>query len=117
MINRFITPYMRQQADVLLARSSRWSRGYAQTPEGATVNIVTFASSRQRPDGRTVMYMTRVDGACCSCPGFVARQACSHALACKLEAEAARAAVGYRPRTKIENLLDEWADSRTTAAF
>lgn len=106
MIDRCITPYMREQASVLLARSARWSRGTARTTDGMLVNVVTFASSRQRPDGKTVTYVTRVDGACCSCPGFVARQACSHALACKIEAERAREAAARKPRVSYDELMD-----------
>lgn len=98
MIDRFITPYMRQQAEVLLARSARWSRGTVKTDDGLIVAVVTFSSSRQRPDGRTITYLTRVDGACCSCPGFVTRQACSHSLACRLEAERAREQAARKPR-------------------
>lgn len=114
MIDRMVTPYMLRQAEILLARSSRWSRGWATTGDGQTVNVVSFLSSRTKrlPDGseQPVVYFTRVDGACCSCPGFKSRQACSHAVACKMEAEQARDRAAVKPRTKLDELVDAWLD-------
>jgi uncharacterized Zn finger protein len=81
--------------------------------------VVTFASSRQGKDGRTVTYLTRVDGACCDCPGFQARQACSHSVACKMDAERARESAARKPLDVLTAILDRHMDDRTqtTSAF
>ena len=113
MINRKITPNMIAQAEILLARSAFWTRGTAVTEDGRTVGVVTFNSSRKRIDANgneiTVTYLTRCDGAACSCTGFQMRQACSHAVACRKEAERAREAI-HAPNFENESdVLTAWA--------
>jgi hypothetical protein len=119
MIDHRVTRGMILQARILLARSAFWTRGTARTTDGALVNVVTFASSRQGKDGRTVTYLTRVDGACCDCPGFQARQACSHSVACKMDAERARESAARKPLDVLTAILDRHMDDRTqtTSAF
>jgi hypothetical protein len=77
-------------ASVLLARSARWARGYRNS-DG--LQFVLFTSSRTLRDGTPIYHMTAVDGSGCTCDGYRFRGACSHALACKMDAERARAQV------------------------
>jgi hypothetical protein len=110
-----VTASMTAHAQVLLERSSRWARGY-DTRNGR--QFVVFTSSRSR-DGQPVLYYTGAAGDGCTCKGFLYRGACSHAEACRIEAEQAREAVGSKPRAKLEDLLDAWIDegTRTVAVF
>jgi hypothetical protein len=80
-------------ASVLLARSARWARGYRNS-DG--LQFVLFASSRRMRDGAPIYHMTAVDGSGCTCDGYRFRGACSHALACRLDAERAREQVARR---------------------
>lgn len=119
MIDRRISAAMVAHAETLLAHSAHWSRGTAQTTDGRTVNVVAFASSRHGVAGKTVVYLTRCDGEACSCKGFQVRQACSHAVACKMDAERAREAAARKPASKLDALMDRWLDegTRTVQAF
>lgn len=89
------------RARVLLENAASWARGTATTTTGETIGVVLFASG-SRPG---VVYMTRCDGAAgaCTCPaaqrGF---RECCHVRAVRMEAEAARAAVGPRRATYAE---------------
>lgn len=103
-------------AEVLLARSSRWSRGEARTTDGQLVNVVYFSSSRVKKNGANVVYMTRVDGEVCSCDGFSYRQACSHAVAAKMDAERAREQAARKPLSTYDRLFPE-DDYGTVSAF
>lgn len=114
MLDQRITPNMLEQAEILLARSAFWTRGTARTADGLTVGVVTFNSSRQAKDGQTVTYLTRCDGAVCSCPGFQVRQACSHAVAARMDAERAREAAVRKPRYEDLFPADDYG---TVAAF
>lgn len=107
MIDRRISKTMIAQAEILLARSAHWSRGTARTEDGLTVGVVAFSSSRQAKDGRTVTYLTRCDGAACSCPGFQVRQACSHAVATRMESERAREAAARKPLDRYRELFTD----------
>jgi hypothetical protein len=119
MIDQRITKNMLAAAEILLARSAHWSRGTARTEDGRTVGVVAFSSSRQAKDGKPMVWLARCDGACCDCPGFAARQACSHALACRLDAERAREQVARKPLDAYNALIDTWLDDRTgtTSAY
>jgi hypothetical protein len=80
-------------ASVLLARSARWARGYDRRTGR---QFVMFTSSRTDGDGRPIYHRTAVDGSGCTCNGYRFRGACSHALACRLDAERAREQVTRR---------------------
>ena len=71
------------------------------------------ASQMIDPFGRTITYLTRCDGACCDCPGFRTRQACSHAVACKMEAERARERATRKPLDVYRELISRHLDDRT----
>lgn len=95
-----ITASMRAHAQVLLERSEKWARGY-DTRNGR--QFVVFTSSRSK-DGQPVLYYTGAAGDGCTCPSFLYRSACSHAEACRLEAEKARSAVGPK-RASYEEIF------------
>lgn len=78
------TSSMHAQAEVLLARASRWARG-ERNKDGMAFFL--FSSSRTTKDGTPIYHKTRADGGWCSCPSFEYRQACSHALAAQMNAE------------------------------
>ena len=109
MISHRISPAMVAQAEILLARSAFWTRGTAVTADGLTVGVVTFNSSRSSKDGRPIVWLTRCDGAACSCTGFQMRQACSHAVACRMEAERAREAIHAPSFEHESDVLPGWA--------
>ncbi len=77
-----------QRALALAARSATWSRGTARTVNGALVAVNLFTSES---DPGTV-WLTRVDGAGCSCPGAQKSRSgvCCHMRACALVTERAR---------------------------
>lgn len=111
-----VTDSMRAQAQVLLSRSHKWARGY-DTRNGR--QFVIFTSSRQQPDGRPVLYYTGIAGDGCTCKSYLYRGACSHAEACRLEAERAREVAARKPKATYDQLMDAWLDERTgtVAAF
>ncbi len=116
MLDRKVTPTMIATAEVLLARSARWSRGAARTTDGQLVNVVYFSSSRVKKNGATVVHITRVDGAACSCESFTYRQACAHAVATRMESERAREAAARKPMSTYDRLFP--ADEHgTVSAF
>lgn len=103
---------MQAHADVLIARSHKWAEGIRHRDGLKTYQ---FTSSRQNPDGSYAMYMASELG--CTCPGHRNRGRCAHVLAIKTVAEQARERAAVKPRTTLEALMDEWADSRTVSAF
>jgi hypothetical protein len=86
-IQPMVTDSMRAYARVLLSKSPKWARG---VDHEKGVAFVMFTSSRVDKDGKPIYHKTRCDGAFCNCPGFYHRGVCSHALACRWEAEQAR---------------------------
>ena len=106
MIDRMVTPGMIAAAEILLVRSARWTRGTARTTDGQLVNVVTFASSRVKKNGAMVTHVTRCDGEVCSCESFTYRQACSHALACRMDTERAREQAARKPVSRYDELMD-----------
>lgn len=86
------TPSMEAKAAILLEQAQTWARG-VRNSDGLA--FVVFTSSKPQ----TIYYTTE---SACSCPSFFHRGACSHQLAVKREAEAARAAVGPRRATYAE---------------
>lgn len=92
------------RARVLLENAATWSRGTAVTRTGETIGVVLFASG-SRPG---VVYLTRCDGrGGCSCLAYQrGYRECCHVRAVRAEAEAAREAVGPKPRPTLDDLLD-----------
>jgi hypothetical protein len=111
MATNMVTDSMRAHAEVLLERSDRWARGVRNSDGRA---FVLFTSSRQGKDGRPVLYYTAPDGSACTCPSYYHRGACSHAEACRLDAEAAREKVA-RKRPSYSELFNEETLGLTSA--
>lgn len=97
-----VTESMRAYANILLSKSERWARG-VDNEKG--VAFVMFASSRTDREGRPMYHQTGRDGSICSCPGFMHRGICSHALAVRQEAEQARERAAT-PKRRYEDLMD-----------
>lgn len=74
------TPSMQAQAEVLMARSTKWAKG----TRADGLEFYLFASSRTLADGTPIMNMTRRDGVACSCSGFLYRHLCSHVVAVRI---------------------------------
>lgn len=89
------TASMNAYAEILLSRSDRWARG-RRNRDG--VQFVTFASSRRDKDGQPIYHQTAIDGSGCTCTGYLWRGICSHAIACRMDAERARERAACRPR-------------------
>jgi hypothetical protein len=106
-----ITDSMRAYARVLLSKSDRWARG---VDHQRGVAFVMFASSRTDREGRPMYHRTGRDGSICTCPGFLHRGICSHALAVRTEAEEARERAATR-RPRYEDLWIGEGDSLTDA--
>jgi len=96
------TTSMQAHAEVLLDRSSHWSRGYRQS-DG--LQFVLFTGST----GQT--YLSSESG--CTCRGYLYRGQCAHVEAIRMEADKARAAAVRRPR--YEDVFG--ADDGLTDAF
>lgn len=103
-----VTPSMQAHAQALLARSRKWARG-VRTRDGLA--FVTFTSSRMNAHGLPIYYYSSERG--CTCPGHRNRGICAHVVAIRMEAEQAREAVGPKPRTTLEALMDK----HLTSAF
>jgi hypothetical protein len=78
------TPSMQAHAEVLLERASRWARGIDKSNGQA---FVTFTSSRTDREGNPIYHKTHAAGLGCTCPSWLHRGSCSHALACQIDAE------------------------------
>ncbi len=83
------------RAASLLESALTWTRG---TRKRDGLAFVLFPSSKP---GHA--YYTVCDGSACTCQGFFYRGACSHALACKMEAEQAREAF-TKPTLRYEDI-------------
>lgn len=72
----------------LAARSDTWAKGTARNWRGNLIAVNLFASE-SRPG---TVYLTRVDGAGCTCPGAQSSRSgvCFHMVACSLVTERAR---------------------------
>ena len=88
---------IRERAEALVAKSDKWAEG-VRNSDG--VRFVLFASN-SRSD---VYYMTRIDGAYCTCPaGRLSRfPRCCHMLACQLVTERVQEQAA-RPTTRYED--------------
>jgi hypothetical protein len=78
------TPSMQAHASVLLSRAHKWARGF-DNKRG--VPIYLFASSRTDKDGNPIYHRTHHAGDGCTCPSYLYRGICSHALAAQQRAE------------------------------
>lgn len=78
------TSSMHAQAEVLLARASRWAKG-VRPSDGLAFYL--FASSRTDRAGNPIYHQTHISGESCTCPSHAYRGACSHALAARMNAE------------------------------
>lgn len=86
---------MQAHTDVLLSRSTHWSR--AVRNDGLVFTLFTGST------GQTYWTTERS----CSCRGFTYRQTCAHVEAVKAEAEKARAAAVRRPKATYDDLYPE----------
>lgn len=100
MATAIITDSMKAQAQVLLERSSRWARGTRNSDGQA---FVLFTSSRTDRDGNPIYHRTHAAGQGCTCPSWQHRGACSHALACQMDAER-RERAASKPRRSYADL-------------
>lgn len=102
-----------RKAVALAAHSEMWAKGTARTARGDLVAINLFASESQPG----VVYLTRVDGAGCTCPGAQKsrRGVCLHMIACQIVTIRVRDAA-VRAKTRYDELMNRH-DYGTVPAF
>lgn len=109
MTSAIVTDSMRAYARVLLSKSAKWAQGFDKQ---RGIAYVSFVSSRTDRDGNPIYHKTCRDGSGCTCPGYLHRGICSHALACQWEADEARERMTRRRPT-----YDELMDAHLVDAF
>lgn len=113
MARTFYGTTSQEKAIALAAHSETWSRGTARTARGELVAINLFASESQPG----VVYLTRVDGAGCTCPGAQKSRSgvCCHMRACALVTERVRSAA-VKAKARYDELMDRF-EYGTVPAF